>query len=125
MAVGYRGDGAVAVGAKQARSFRANSLDCVGTRVTKRIGLAYGNRRDRRVNRIEKARSAGSFSAVVRDFQKIRGEFVTICQDAPFDGSLESGHRTLTLTPAQSKCSPRRRWITGTLLAWATASTFR
>jgi hypothetical protein len=78
MAVGTYGNRAVAVSAIQARSFGQNSFDCVGARVAKGIRFAYRDRCKGGMNGIEKRRSAGGFSAVMRNFQEVRGEFVPV-----------------------------------------------
>ena len=94
---GY-GDGAVAVGAKHARSFGQNSLDRVRAGMTKGVRLAHRYSRDRGVNRIEKRRSAGSLSAVVRNFQEVRGELVAVRQDAALHSAFDvSGQEKLIL----------------------------
>ena len=46
--------------------------------MAKGVGFAdrYGG--DRGVNRIEEGRGAGSLSTVMRDFQEVRGKFVSV-----------------------------------------------
>ena len=89
MAVGSCRDGAVAIGAIQARSFRENALDCLGAGVAKWVRFTYRYGRNRGVNGVEKRRSAGSFSAVVRHLEKIRGEIIAIRQNTSFDSPFD------------------------------------